>query len=101
MIREIAAAGGPARWTPPPTLPTDDVGRELWSWLAPWAVSGQATPLYLGWGSEDSLAGANRMLASLLPRERVLTARGRHDRETWTRLREQFLERTALCREAL
>ncbi len=99
LIREIEAAGGPTRWTPPPTLPTDDVGRELWSWLAPWALSRRATPLHLGWGSEDSLAEANQMLATLLPRERVYTVRGRHDWGTWARLWEQFLDRTELCRE--
>ncbi len=99
VIREIEAAGGPTRWTPPPTLPTDDVGRELWSWLAPWAMSRQATPLHLGWGSEDSLAEANQMLATLLPRERVYTVRGRHDWGTWARLWEQFLDRTVPCRE--
>ena len=99
VIRELEAAGGPTRWTPPPTLPTDDVGRELWSWLAPWAMSRQAPPLHLGWGREDALAEANQMLASLLPRERVYTVRGRHDWGTWARLWEQFLDRTALCRE--
>jgi pimeloyl-ACP methyl ester carboxylesterase len=98
VIREIAAAGGPAHW-PPPNPPADDhVGRELWSWLGPWALGPQSTPLHLGWGTEDSLAAANRMLATLLPRERVYTAKGGHDWKTWTRLWEQFLDRTAPCR---
>ena len=99
VLREIEAAGGPTRWTPPPTLATDDVGRELWSWLAPWALSRPATPLHLGWGSEDSLAEANQMLADLLPREHVYTGPGGHDWRIWTRLWEQFLDRTELCRE--
>src|SRR5690349_11483752 len=38
VIREIKAAGGPTRWTPPSPLPADQVGRELWSWLGPWAA---------------------------------------------------------------
>jgi pimeloyl-ACP methyl ester carboxylesterase len=97
VIREIETAGGPARWTPPRTLPTDDVGRELWSWLAPWARSRQLPPLHLGWGSEDRLARPNAMLAKLLPRERVEIVRGGHDWKTWARLWEQFLDRTALC----
>jgi hypothetical protein len=99
LIREIEAAGGPRRWTPPATLPTDDVGRELWSWLVPWAMSRQAPPLHLGWGSEDSFAEANQMLATLLPRENVYAVRGPHDWGTWSRLWEQFLDRTSLCRE--
>lgn len=97
VIREIEAAGGPARWTAPRTFASEDVGRELWSWLAPWAAGGPATPLHLGWGTEDGLARANRMLATLLPRERVYAIAGGHDWKTWARLWEQFLERTALC----
>ncbi len=99
VIREIQSAGGPARWMPPKTLPANDVGRELWSWLAPWGARDQQPPLHLGWGSGDSLAEANRMLANLLPRERVYTTHGDHDWETWARLWEQFLDRERPCRE--
>jgi pimeloyl-ACP methyl ester carboxylesterase len=97
VIREIEAAGGPARWSAPRPLPTADVGRELWSWLAPWTAGRQQPPLHLGWGSADRLARANAMLATRLPRERVDTAPGGHDWQTWARLGDQFLERTALC----
>ncbi len=97
VIREIRAAGGPARWMPPRILAADDVGRELWSFLAPWAAGPQERPLHLGWGTEDSLAEANEVLASMLPRERIYTAHGGHDWKTWASLWEQFLDRTTLC----
>lgn len=97
VIREIEAAGGPARWSAAGPAPTDDVGRELWSWLAPWTAGRQRPPLHLGWGSEDRLARANALLATALPAERVYTAPGGHDWRTWARLWEQFLERSAPC----
>ncbi|MFN7943038.1 MAG: alpha/beta hydrolase [Thermoanaerobaculia bacterium] len=99
LIREIEAAGGPTRWTLLPASPADDVGRGLWRWLVPWARSRQATPLHLGWGSDDSFAQANEMRASLLPRERIYSERGGHDWGAWARLWEQFLDRTQLCGE--
>lgn len=97
VIREIEAAGGPARWRPPGTFSTDDVGRELWSWLAPWASGVHEPPLYLGWGTEDRLARSNRMLSGLLPPDRVFSMPGGHDWKTWTRIWEKFLDRTDPC----
>lgn len=97
VIREIEAAGGPARWPPPRTFPRDDLGRELWSWLAPWSAGPDTTPLHLGWGTEDDLAEANALLGSMLPSQRVYTVHGGHDWKTWESLWEHFLDRTALC----
>lgn len=97
VLRELQSAGGPSRWAPPQTLPANDVGRELWSWLAPWVAGDQKPPLHLGWGSSDSLAEANETLATLLPSERVYSAHGGHDWSTWARLWERFLDRTAPC----
>lgn len=96
VIREIKAAGGPARWKPPATVAPGDVGRELWSWL----VGGERTddiPLYLGWGSKDDLGPANRLLAELLPTDRVLTIEGGHDMSTWNRLWGEILDRSEVC----
>jgi len=95
-IQEITAAGGPTRWKPPANIASGDVGRELWSWL----VSGERNtdvPLYLGWGSKDNLGPANRLLAELLPAERVLTIEGGHDMPTWKRLWGDVLDRGEVC----
>ena len=42
--------------------------------------------LVLGYGTRDSLAPANRLLAATLPAERVFTADGGHDWQTWGEL---------------
>jgi len=97
VIDEIERAGGPTQWHPPATIAENDVGRELWSWLGPWAGAAQpepSIPLHLGWGTADAFDRANRMLAGLLPPERVYTAAGGHDWKVWERLWEEFLDRT-------
>lgn len=93
VIDEIERAGGPAKWPAPATVADSDVGRELWSWLAPWASGGQSVPLHLGWGTGDDFDRSNRMLAGLLPPERVYTAAGGHDWQVWEHLWEEFLDR--------
>ncbi len=97
VIEEIERAGGPRQWRPPAALAENDLGRELWSWLGPWAGAAQPEPpipLHLGWGTADGFDRANRMLAALLPPERVYTAPGGHDWKVWERLWEEFLDRT-------
>ncbi len=98
LVREIEAAGGAASWRPRRSGDGVGFGVELWSWLAPWVAARSGPPLHLGWGEQDDLAPASRLLAALLPREQVYAQAGGHDWRTWERLWEQFLERTALCR---
>lgn len=93
VIDEIERAGGPAAWRPPATVADGDIGRELWSWLGPWASREQAVPLHLGWGTSDAFDRSNRLLAGLLPADRVSTLPGGHDWRVWERLWEQFLDR--------
>ncbi len=93
VIAEIEEAGGPESWRPPATLASADVGRELWSWLGPWASAAPEIPLHLAWGTADSFDRANRLLAGLLPPERVATDPGGHDWPVWQRLWERFLDR--------
>ena len=100
VIDEIERAGGPARWQPPPTIAESDVGRELWSWLATWPGDGPPVPLHLGWGAADDFDRSNRLLAGLLPPERVYTVAGGHDWRVWERLWEEFLDRTPAVRRA-
>jgi pimeloyl-ACP methyl ester carboxylesterase len=97
LLQEIDRAGGPTRWIPQATTREGDPGRELWSWLGPWAIGSPAVPLHLGWGIADDFDASNRMLAGLLPHDRVYTAVGGHDWRTWEELWESFLDRTSLC----
>lgn len=94
VIDEIGRAGGPAAWRPPAEIADGDVGRELWNWLGPWASAPTPVPFHLGWGTADSFDRSNRMLADLLPPERVYTLPGGHDWHVWEQLWEAFLDRT-------
>lgn len=87
VIDEIAAAGGLARWEPRMPLAADDWARDIWSGLRRSPTPAQPMPrLVLGYGTRDSLAPANRLLAETLPAERVFTADGGHDWRTWGEL---------------
>lgn len=100
VVQEIERAGGPGKWRPPATVAEGDLGRELWSWLAPWASGEEAVALHLAWGTADAFGPSNQMLAGLLPPDRVYTVPGGHDWRVWELLWEEFLDRTgntALC----
>ena len=60
--------------------------------LAP-GLRGFAASVPGGYGENDQFASANRLLAPVLPRERVFTTGGGHDWRTWRRLWEMFIVR--------
>jgi pimeloyl-ACP methyl ester carboxylesterase len=98
LIREIESAGGPARWHPPAEIAPDDIGRNVWSWLATGAIRNENVPFRLGWGTHDRFDHSNRLLASMLPSDRVYTVEGAHDMKTWKRVWEKFLDDVKPCR---
>ena len=80
LIAEVERAGGLRHWQPA-NLSTAE--RRLLAWLG----AGQGLPdMHLGYGTDDRFAAAHRLLADLLPAERVVTAPGGHDWPTWCRL---------------
>jgi len=100
-LAEIAAAGGAAHWTPPPPAAppaADDYVRRLWIFLKEtYATPGRAAaPLYLGYGRSDRYAAGQRLLAELLPPERVTTVPGGHRWGPWEALWRAFLARGVL-----
>jgi hypothetical protein len=97
VIDEIEAAGGPAAWKAPETIADDDVGRTIWSWLSRGRPGAEPVPVYLGWGTSDGFDRSNRLLAGMLPPERVFPVGGKHDFGAWTLVWEQFLDRTRPC----
>jgi pimeloyl-ACP methyl ester carboxylesterase len=97
VIDEIEAAGGPAAWKAPETIADDDVGRTIWSWLARGRPGAESVPVYLGWGTSDGFDRSNRLLAGMLPPERVFPVAGKHDFGAWTLVWEQFLDRARPC----
>jgi len=98
-IDEVAAAGGAARWTPPASFAADDFVRPLWAYLkAAYATPGprRPAPLYLGLGRSDRFGAAQRLLAALLPPERVTIVPGGHRWGPWEELWRRFLDRGLL-----
>ncbi len=93
IIGEIAEAGGVRNWSPGPYDPSEDWERLLWDWLKTDAGNPDASvPLYLGYGKEDRFVEAHRLLAAILPPERVYAVDGGHDPETMRRLWLRFLD---------
>lgn len=96
ILDEIEGAGGPLSWQPAGTPEERDL-RRLWVWLQGYGTPGaERPPLLLGFGDSDRLRRGHRMLATLLPPERVLHTRGGHTWHAWRRLWSQVLETGAL-----
>ena len=111
LVQDIVAAGGPATWVTSAVPREDDTDQGLWRWLArlpaalpaalptdlpaalPAALPADPPALHLGYGTEDRFAEGHRLLASLLPPERVLTASGGHDWAPWRQLWADWLDR--------
>jgi pimeloyl-ACP methyl ester carboxylesterase len=98
LISEIEAAGGLRAWNPPPQA-TDYV--KLWSWLKGYSTTPtERPPLILAYGDRDRFVRAERLLAAVLPSDRVLTTPGGHDWATWATLWGRAI-RHPLLQEAL
>ena len=84
LVREIEAAGGPARWTP---TDLSDPYQRVWKWLQQYREAGAPMPpLTLGFARQESLATAHRQLAQLLPADRVFEVDGGHNWVSWRQL---------------
>ena len=103
---DIAAAGGLRDWWAPVAVATAEerraeFARRLWRALKPYAAASPAAgrpPLYLGYGLEDRFAAGHRLLADVLPTDRVFTMTGGHDWNTWTALWQDMLAAASLPR---
>jgi hypothetical protein len=90
----VERAGGLATWNPAQSIATDLERRTL-LWLRDLlARQARAPALYLGYAQDDRFAPGHRLLADLLPEERVVTAEGGHDWDSWARLWRLVLERS-------
>jgi hypothetical protein len=77
ILADIEAAGGPRHWRP--GAAGQDFERDLWQCL----VEGPTRPVWLAWGEDDRMDRGNRLLAELLPADRVLTGPGGHRWSVW------------------
>lgn len=90
VIRDIGQAGGPSAWlSSPQALTANDLERAIWQSLANRPVD--APPLYLGYGREDRMSAAHRLMARQLAPERVMQVAGGHDWAPWRALWRQWL----------
>lgn len=80
LIAEVERAGGLRHWR---AIDGATSERRLLTWLG----TGTGLPdMHLAYGQGDRFAAAHRLLADLLPAQRVVTAPGGHDWPTWCRL---------------
>ncbi|MEP7011520.1 MAG: alpha/beta hydrolase [Acidobacteriota bacterium] len=91
ILDEIEKAGGPRKWHPAAPPEPRDL-RRLWVWFQGFETPGaERPPLLLGFGDSDRLRRGHRLLASLLPPDRVLHTHGGHTWFAWRRLWRQVL----------
>ncbi len=97
MIDEVAAAGL-ARWSPGAASLSGSFepffARNL-DYLRRIARDPRAPRILLTYGVSDRYAAGQRLLAGILPPERVITLPGGHDWATWGKLWESILSRGA------
>ncbi|WP_037472810.1 alpha/beta fold hydrolase [Simplicispira psychrophila] len=98
VLAEIRAAGGAAQWCQ--KQPSHQDERTWWQWLGQESLKAQwPTPVYFATGDTDRFLSGQRLLADLLPPERVRLLPGSHQWPTWKTLWEDWLDNGPLaCR---
>jgi pimeloyl-ACP methyl ester carboxylesterase len=92
ILAEIARAGGTGAWSVSPQAELGDE-RRWWRWLCREAADGRwTTPVYFGTGHGDRFLRGQKMLAELLPRDRVRYVAGEHAWPVWLTLWEGWLD---------
>lgn len=92
----IVRAGGPAAWAAATTMDVkEDDEQRAWRWLAQCATTSGVPEIHLGYGDRDRFASGQRLMAAMLPPDRVEVIAGGHDEPSWHILWNNFLERNA------
>jgi pimeloyl-ACP methyl ester carboxylesterase len=89
---EIQRAGGPLRWSAASSR-SSAFDRAIWQAVSHLTQSSSTLPIYLGYGTFDRFSRSHRLLAGLLPRDRVSTVFGGHSWRVWKHLWDGFCER--------
>lgn len=95
LTAEIEAAGGLRAWDPGEPR-EDEWDRDLWLWLKVFSAEPGTPPLILAFGEEDRYEASHRLLAAVLPPERVITKPGGHHNRVFTELWLAVLDRGLL-----
>ncbi len=95
---DVEVAGGLRHWAPPELSDIDDVQERhfyrLWRWYHGYTTPVPPAPkLLLGFGTGDRLSDANRLVADVLPSDRVVTTPGGHKWTVWIPIFESLLQR--------
>lgn len=98
LLAEIEKIGLPA-WQPG-GINEKDGDRRLWSWIRAYSdCHHTALPqLHIAYGTEDRFIDSNKMLATFLPQQQVMTTEGGHEWMAWRRLWVTFLDGKTLPR---
>jgi pimeloyl-ACP methyl ester carboxylesterase len=80
----VDAAGGPQAWAARREPLAGGIEEQLWTFLGTKASA--LPPTWLSFGRSDKYARGHRLLATLLPADRVATIDGAHDWKTWRQL---------------
>ncbi len=95
--RPIEQAGGLRAWAPGDPSAIEDRDEralhEVWSWLRGYATVADRPPLYLGFGASDRFVRPDRLLAAVLPQDRVAVVPGGHRWSTWEKVFDRLLPR--------
>jgi len=94
LFEKIAASGGPQRWAADREPRAGAVEEQLWTYLG--TKSSTLPPTWLLCGAADRLGTGHRLLAKLLPADKVLTQDGGHDWPTWRGLWKTVCQNSAL-----
>jgi len=91
LIAEIDRAGGLAKWEAG-VIAANDHERRLLARLKHYGGGPETWPiLHLGYGKSDRFSAASRLLAALLPQDRVYEIEGAHDWPSWRLLWRRIL----------
>ncbi len=96
-VAQVVKAGGWDAWQPPAKEEATEE-HALLHWLKSYRPDDAGCPpIYLGYGETDRYAASYRLLAGLLPADRVVTIAGGHDWQTWRVLWDRLLHCAQLC----
>ena len=90
LFASIRAAGGPKAWAAQRDLRAGEVDEQIWTFLG--THLSELPPMWLLSGKSDRLAEGQRMLAELLPSDRVRFVEGAHNWTAWKVLWREVCE---------
>ncbi len=95
-IEMIVKSGGVSKWDPD-SARIKKWQKELWNYIKEVTSSSDSKPvIYLAYGTDDAYGPTSRVLAEVIPRERVFKSKGGHNWRAWTPLWKDFIDNSPL-----